>query len=354
MADYRVDLDIFAGPLDLLLYLVRKEEVDIYDIPISRVTEQYVKYIEMLKLVDIDLAGTFLVMAATLMEIKSVMLLPQAESGDVADDESGDPRSELVRQLLEYKKFKDAANMLHDSADERQERHVRPDTIIANLKKSQEPEVDLDEIGIWDLLEAFDKIMQSTGNFADYSSITDDTPIDLYQIELLHRLQTDGPMTFERAFEGKTNKFAMVGIFLAMLELMRNQLLWVEQTDAEGQIYIRSITDEPAEQAVQNAIYRRAEEEEEELAEQEAATGEAAEMEAVVDELVQVDEPDEDEEFDRWGDNEIAQEAQDIAIPIVELEAKEKGRRDEGVGIVERSEIPDFSNESDRDIEKGD
>ncbi len=116
MADYRVDLDVFAGPLDLLLYLVRKEEVDIYDIRIARITDQYIRYIEMLKSLDIDLAGDFLVMAATLMQIKSAMLLPKAEPGQLGDDDLSDPRTELIRQLLEYKKFKDAANLLNAAA----------------------------------------------------------------------------------------------------------------------------------------------------------------------------------------------------------------------------------------------
>ena len=118
MADYRVNLEIFAGPLDLLLYLVRKEEVDIYDISIARITDQYIRYIEMLKSLDIDLAGDFLVMAATLMQIKSAMLLPQAEPELMGEDDLSDPRAELIRQLLEYKKFKDAANLLSAAADE--------------------------------------------------------------------------------------------------------------------------------------------------------------------------------------------------------------------------------------------
>ena len=117
MSQYRVDLEVFAGPLDLLLHLVRKDEVEIYDIPIARVAEQYIEYIEMLKMFDIDLAGDFLVMAATLMEIKSAMLLPSVDAEDIEQGESIDPRSELVRQLLEYKKIKDAANLLADSID---------------------------------------------------------------------------------------------------------------------------------------------------------------------------------------------------------------------------------------------
>jgi segregation and condensation protein A len=253
LADYRVNLDIFAGPLDLLLYLVRKEEVDIYDIPIARITDQYIHYIELLKSLDIDLAGDFLVMAATLMQIKSAMLLPKAEPDQFQDDDLSDPRRELIRQLLEYKKFKDAANLLNAAADEQKERFGRPGTIVERLKPDAEPEIDIEQVSIWDLLEAFDTICRATGTIGDISNIKDDTPIDLYQIEILHRLQTEGPMTFDRIFESGTNRVVMIGLFLALLELIREKLIWAEQS-ANSSIYLRPLTDEPAEQAVQNAI----------------------------------------------------------------------------------------------------
>jgi len=253
LADYRVNLDIFAGPLDLLLYLVRKEEVDIYDIPIARVTDQYIRHIEMLKSLDIDLAGDFLVMAATLMHIKSAMLLPRAEPEQLGDDELTDPRAELVRQLLEYKKFKDAANFLNAASDEQQERFSRPSTIVEQLKPDTEPEVDIEQVSVWNLLEAFDSLMAATGSTYDTGHIVDDTPIDLYQIEILHRLQTEGPMNFGRIFESKTNRVVIVGLFLALLELVREKLVWVEQA-SPSQLYLRALTNEPAEQVVQKAI----------------------------------------------------------------------------------------------------
>ncbi len=252
MADYRVDLDVFAGPLDLLLYLVRKEEVDIYDIPIAKITDQYIRYIEMLKSLDIDLAGDFLVMAATLMQIKSAMLLPKAEPDRLDEDDLTDPRKELIRQLLEYKKFKDAANLLNAAASEQKERHPRPDTIVQNLRNDTEPEVDIEQVSVWDLLEAFDLVCKSIGKVGDMSRIKDDTPIDLYQIEILHRLQTDGPTTFERIFESRTNRAVMIGLFLALLELIREKLIWAEQS-AESAIFLRALTEESAEQAVQKA-----------------------------------------------------------------------------------------------------
>ncbi len=259
MADYRVNLDIFAGPLDLLLYLVRKEEVDIYDIPIAKITGQYIYYIEMLKSFDIDLAGDFLVMAATLMQIKSAMLLPKAEPEQLQADDLADPRVELIRQLLEYKKFKDAANLLSDAADKQEERFQRPDSIIERLKPDAEPALDIEQVNIWDLLEAFDSIMKATGSIGDISHIKDDTPIDLYQIEILHRLQTEGPMGFEQLFESGTNRFVMVGLFLALLELIRERLVWAEQSKPPASMCLRPLTDESAQQAVQNAILAVAE-----------------------------------------------------------------------------------------------
>ncbi|MBN1509944.1 MAG: segregation/condensation protein A [Sedimentisphaerales bacterium] len=261
MADYRVNLDIFAGPLDLLLYLVRKEEVDIYDIPIAKITDQYVQYLEMLKQLDVDLAGDFLVMAATLMEIKSAMLLPRAEPEQMSEETAGDPRAELIRQLLEYKKFKDAANLLDAAAERHQERQGRPTSLIDRLVPDAEPEIDMDQVSIWDLLEAFDAVCKATGMRAYTGHIRDDTPIDLYQIEVLHRLQTEGPLTFERIFDARPNRLVMVGVFLGMLELIRSKLIWAEQDDNTSQIYLRALTDEPAEQAVRRAILSASDEE---------------------------------------------------------------------------------------------
>ena len=268
MADYRVNLDIFAGPMDLLLYLVRKEEVDIYDIPIAKITDQYIRYIEMLKSLDIDIAGDFLVMASTLMHIKSAMLLPKADVEQMQTDDLDDPRTELIRQLLEYKKFKDAANLLSAAADETKKRFPRPGTIIERLKPNAEPEVDIEQVSVWDLLEAFGSIVEATGGMRfDVSHIKDDTPIDLYQIELLQRLQMQDAMTFERIFEAAASRIEMVGRFLALLELIREKLVAAEQQENSASIYLRSLTKENAEQAVQKAIVAFAETDNEQHAE---------------------------------------------------------------------------------------
>jgi segregation and condensation protein A len=245
--------------MDLLLYLVRREEVDIYDIPIAEITDQYVRYIEMLQSLDIDLAGDFLVMASTLLHIKSAMLLPKTDTDAAAVGEDlTDPRAELIRQLLEYKKFKDAANLLSAAAEETGKRFVRPGTIIEQLRPGDEPEVDIEQLSVWDLLEAFGSILEATGGASfDVSHIKDDTPIDLYQIEILHRLQTEGAMSFERVFEGLTGRIVMIGLFLAILELIREKLVGAEQEGAS--IKLRALTEENAEQAVQKAIFTLAE-----------------------------------------------------------------------------------------------
>jgi segregation and condensation protein A len=249
--------------LDLLLYLVRKEEVDIYDISIARITDQYIHYIELLKSLDIDLAGDFLVMASTLMEIKSAMLLPKVGADELDAEDLIDPRAELIRQLLEYKKFKDAANLLEAAADAQKERFSRPDSAIDRLKPDTEPEVDIEQVSVWDLLEAFDTIIRATTpTVKDMSHIKDDTPIDLYQIEILHRLQTEGPMTFERLFESRENRIVMIGLFLALLELIRENLVWAKQPKPLASIYLKALTDEPAEQVVQKAILAAAAESE--------------------------------------------------------------------------------------------
>ncbi len=307
MADYRVNLDIFAGPLDLLLYLVRKEEVDIYDIPLAKITDQYLQYLELLKQLDIDLAGDFLVMAATLMEIKSAMLLPRADPEQAGEAEVNDPRAELIRQLLEYKRFKDAANLLDAAAERHQERQGRPTNLIDKLVPDAEPEIDMDQVSIWDLLEAFDAICKATGTSTYTGHIRDDTPIDLYQIEVLHRLQTEGPLTFERIFDAKPNRLVMVGVFLGILELIRGKLIWAEQGENTSQIYLRSLTEEPAEQAVQRAIM---------------AVGDV-EAEAPAQ----------------------AETAQTPPIPIVELPAKSQAEADEQEDDEEITQEEDFDTE---------
>ncbi|MFA5865808.1 MAG: segregation/condensation protein A [Phycisphaerae bacterium] len=241
--DYRVQLEIYNGPIDLLLYLIRKEEVDIYDIPIARITDQYLQYVMVLQQLDPNLAGDFLVLAATLMEIKSRMLLPHP----VEQDESGetiDPRSELVRQLLEYKRFKDAAGWLADAAESQSQKFPR----VPVLPESRASEIDLEDLQIWDLVEAFSKLLQATlAGVGLHSVEKDDTPLALHQQDIIDRLQREGPLAFSRIFEGRNRRTEMIGLFLAMLELIRQGLIRIEQDELLGEIYLFLNVDLPDE-----------------------------------------------------------------------------------------------------------
>ena len=251
--DYRVELDVYNGPLDLLLYLLKRDELDIYDIPIARITDSYMGYVRMLKELssdqglDINVAGDFLVMAATLMEIKSAMLLPKppASQGDGdsgAASELTDPRYELVQKLLEYKKFKDAANLLDHKQVEHASRFPRYPAVRKDQADDDAPPVDLDEVQVWDLLEAFNRLMTEVGGKRPrFHEVTyDDTPIDLHAADIEDRLNREGRLTLRDLIAGRTSKSEMVGVFLALLELIREKKILVEQSDILGEVEIAS------------------------------------------------------------------------------------------------------------------
>jgi len=245
MTDYRVQTDVYNGPMDLLLYLIRRDEVDIYDIPIARVTEQYCQYVEMLKIIDPNVAGDFLVLAAMLMEIKSRMLLPRPTGGEGEGDDLADPRLELVRQLLEYKKYKDASFELGAAA---QAQALRWPRVPAKIGRQDTPEVDLDEVQIWDLVAAFNKLMSAIGaEAATHDVIFDDTPVALHAADILDRLQNDkGELGFEDIFAGR-GKVEMIGLFLALLELIRQQRIRIKQAGIFAPIRIVLLSAEPIE-----------------------------------------------------------------------------------------------------------
>ena len=242
--EYRVKLDVYNGPLDLLLYLIRRDELDIHDIPIAHITEQYCRYIEVLREIDLTLAGDFMVMAATLIQVKTRMLLPRPGL-DEEEEDGLDPRLELVRQLLEYKSFKDAARDLGESAEAAASRY--PPALAKEalgLDKSPE-ELDLRDVAVWDLLEAFDRLMAATlaGQY-QHEVIYDDTPIDLHQADIMDRLKTEGSISFTDIFRGRVNKSEIIGLFLALLELIKQKLIRAEQSAATGEIYIFPMTAE--------------------------------------------------------------------------------------------------------------
>lgn len=241
MTDYRVALDIYNGPLDLLLFLIRRDEIDIYDIPIARITKQYLAYVDLLKQLDPEIVSEFLVLAATLMEIKSRTLLPRPPEEEI-DDEIGDPRLELVRQLLEYKKFKDAARSLEESAAERALRHERRPT----LPESNADETAIENLDIWDLFEAFNRLLTQIGKTGGVHQVgVDDTPIALHAEDILDSIQrAGGSQGFEEIFTGRT-RAEMIGLFLALLELIRQRRIRAIQDRPFGPILIRLLDPRP-------------------------------------------------------------------------------------------------------------
>jgi segregation and condensation protein A len=241
--DYCVQTDVYNGPMDLLLYLIRREEVDIYDIPVARITEQYCRFVETLGAIDPNIAGDFLVMAATLMELKSRMLLPRAPAEEESPEDLGDPRLELVRQLLEYKKFKDASFELDAAA---QTQAMRWSRIPAKGGVPKAGAVDLDDVQIWDLVAAFNKLMSSIGaKAATHDVLFDDTPIALHATDILDRLVAEArDLPFEDIFVGR-NKVEMIGLFLAMLELIRQKRIKIVQDRVHGPINITLLSAEP-------------------------------------------------------------------------------------------------------------
>ena len=235
--DYCVDLDIFRGPLDLLLYLVRKDELDIFDIPIARVTGQYLGYLRILQMIDVDVAGDFLVMAATLMEIKSRLLLPRVEEGS---QEDADPRMQLVRQLLEYKKFRDAAETLQELADEQGLRFARfpVERMGHEVDPSSEP---IRNVELWDLVSAFGRLMRQTLALAPRSIVYDETPIEVHMQEILALLAQKRQVAFWDLVTGSPERGGIVGKFLGVLELVKSKKIRAEQEDAFGEIWLTAV-----------------------------------------------------------------------------------------------------------------
>ena len=248
MPEYRVQTDIYHGPLDLLLYLIKRDEIDLYDIPVARITEQYCRYIEMLKVIDPNVAGDFLVMATVLMELKSRMLLPRPVAEEDEPDDLTDPRLELVRQLLEYKKFKDASFELRDAQVEQTHRWPRVPARVAPPDAAEERTTDLDDVQIWDLVAAFNSLMSSIGaGQAVHEVVMDDTPLATHAAAILEQLQREGgDLSFETLFTNRT-RAEMIGMFLALLELMRQTRIRVIQESSHGRIVIHLLSAEPIE-----------------------------------------------------------------------------------------------------------
>ena len=238
MADYRVQLDSFSGPMDLLLYLVRRNEVDIVRLPIAKITNQFLEFLDVLQLLDLDLIGDFVVLASSLIEIKSRQVLPRAEE-EIAEELplADDPCGELIEQLLEYKRYKDAATALEHQAEVWQERYPRLTDDRPTVGK--DPSADsIKEVELWDLVSALSRVIQKKVVESTSSIRYDETPISVYIERISARVRETGKVAFSEFFEGSNLRSKIVGIFLAVLELLRHHSYRAEQPMEYGEIYV--------------------------------------------------------------------------------------------------------------------
>jgi segregation and condensation protein A len=233
--DYRVNLDMYNGPLDLLLYLIKKAEVEITDIPVALIADQYLAYVEIMQAFDVDVAAEFLLMASTLLEIKSRTLLPREE---VNLDEIEDPRFELVTQLMEYKKFKGLSDELRAYALEREKKFARLAADRAIFEQEQTAAKPLEEIDLFDLVNAFSRMMKETLGAAVHKIIYDDVPVRDCMENLLARLRAVAVLAFREIFQGMTDRLMIISFFLALLELIRLKKIRAEQPANFGDIQI--------------------------------------------------------------------------------------------------------------------
>jgi segregation and condensation protein A len=231
---YPVRLAVFEGPLDLLLHLIKRHELNIYDIPITLITKQYLEYIDLMQELNLDIAGEFLVMAATLIHIKSRMLLPRVDPAQVDPEE--DPRDALVRRLLEHQKFKAAAELLHERETLRSAQWTRPDGPIAEIAvEAPEPEVEVD---LFTLISAFRSVVERAKQRPKILLPSEQIPIEDRIEQLLTRLSETEALGFEDLFADVQSRAGMIVTFLAMLEMIRLKLIRVFQSGPLGPIRV--------------------------------------------------------------------------------------------------------------------
>lgn len=234
MTDFRIQLDVFRGPLDLLLYLVRKHEVEITEVSLSAVAQQYLEYIDVLRQLDLNLVGEFLEIASTLTEIKSRMILPR---GGEEEEPLAEPPHDLVRQLLEYKRYRDAASMLEEQGRQWQDHFTR----LANDAPQEVYDVanePIQKVELWDLVQAFNEILRENQPAVGASIVYDDTPIHVHMARIQEQLISQDRLRFSQLFSPGMHKSQLVGMFLAILELMRHQRVIAQQDQLFGEIWV--------------------------------------------------------------------------------------------------------------------
>jgi len=239
---YEIKLEIFEGPLDLLLYLIKKNEIDIYDIPIALITEQYLTHIEMMKSLNLDVAGEYLVLAATLIHIKSKMLLPSQEETTEGEEDDADPRTELVKQLLEYQVFKEAAMQLVQRPLLERDVFKRGHSVGDQCAYDDKDEID-EELSVFELVEAFYRIISTLEK-------TELMEIDVEKMslterinEIMDRLAEKKKLTFTELIGGQSNRKMILYTFLAILELIRLRMIKVYQAGSFGVIKVALVAE---------------------------------------------------------------------------------------------------------------
>lgn len=249
ISDYLVTLKVFHGPLDLLLYLVRRAELDIRTLPLGQITREFIGFLEVLELLDLELTGDFVVTASTLMEIKSREALPQTETPDEEVEEpttTDDPRSDLVQKLLEYRKYKEAATALEDRAARWQERYPRLSSDRPTSEK--DPRTDrIKDVELWDLVSALSRVLQSKQLELVAKIKKDDTPITVHMDRIREVVNREQRVAFSRFFAGTNERSRIVGIFLAILELLRHHGYRADQPSLHGEIWVLPPLESPDE-----------------------------------------------------------------------------------------------------------
>jgi segregation and condensation protein A len=231
----RISLPVFEGPLDLLLYLIRREKIDIHDIPIAPITRQYMEYLDLMKELNLDVAGEFMVMAATLIHIKSKMLVPVSPTEAEGEEEAGDPREELVRRLLEFQRYKEAAGILHQQAQIRAATWPRPEAALPRFDDAGE---EMLEAGLFDLIAAFKEMLDRRKVLLAHEVEAEGKSVEQRMEEILALVRAGQSLDFVDLFATEATKADMIVTFLALLELIRLKTVKVYQRGLFGAIRV--------------------------------------------------------------------------------------------------------------------
>ena len=236
ITDYRIDTGEFSGPLDLMLYLVRRHEVDVCAVSMSKITSDFLATLEVLEFLDFELLGDFVVVASTLLEIKSREVLPSvAEIPEAAEDQ--DTGSDLIARLMEYRRYKEAAKLLDERASEWLERFPRLSSDRPTVSRDRS-EDRIREVELWDLVSALSRVVRLPNVSREVSIRMDETPMAVFQDRIRERIRIEGRVAFSSFFAGEKLQSRIVGVFLAILELIRHEEYRAEQSVEFGEIWV--------------------------------------------------------------------------------------------------------------------